>query len=320
MLSVIFCLVKSYHFGIGRGLLVRCFFLLLTVIIMSACNSNQEQLSNAAKQVSSVSTATTTNQTSAQIPTKVATLVSNQNSTAFASLPQKSVTPQGWQFRWLKAIPCAPPCWEGVTPGQTTAKEALHILEQSPLTSAVKMGTSPLNVEQGLVDWQWLDKSYYRIGSSNSGGTAIYSTVKNKDIIYLIVPFLPSFKFGEVIQAYGEPTHIVASFTTEHQPTPTDESNFAFVYRIYFIYKDKGFILDTKSATIPTISPNLVVEGVEFFSPAITSLSDLKYPVNINTLAVPWQGFKDYRFYCRHANGPQRIAEDCSKVPTIGFS
>jgi hypothetical protein len=29
-------------------------------------------------------------------------------------------------------LPCAPPCWQGIVPGETTAEEAMQILRASP--------------------------------------------------------------------------------------------------------------------------------------------------------------------------------------------
>lgn len=52
--------------------------------------------------------------------------------TEMSSLTE-SALPEDWSYRWLKGIPCRPPCWEGITPGQTTAREAEEILRQSPI-------------------------------------------------------------------------------------------------------------------------------------------------------------------------------------------
>src|SRR5947209_4744604 len=50
----------------------------------------------------------------------------------------KPAPPPDWQYRWLKGIPCKPPCFEGITPGKTTAEEAVKLLQQNPMAAYVK--------------------------------------------------------------------------------------------------------------------------------------------------------------------------------------
>jgi hypothetical protein len=41
-------------------------------------------------------------------------------------------TPSDWWIAWLAQPACKPPCWQNITPGQTTRDEAVTILENTP--------------------------------------------------------------------------------------------------------------------------------------------------------------------------------------------
>src|SRR5688572_2209141 len=36
---------------------------------------------------------------------------------------------------WIDGIPCEPPCWQGITPGQTTAFQAVEILRSNAIVT-----------------------------------------------------------------------------------------------------------------------------------------------------------------------------------------
>ena len=56
--------------------------------------------------------------------------------------PDQTLSVDQLRERWLSGIPCALPCWEGVTPGRTSAGEAAQILNANPLFSAVAIDNS----------------------------------------------------------------------------------------------------------------------------------------------------------------------------------
>ncbi|MBU0491270.1 MAG: hypothetical protein KKB13_05410 [Chloroflexi bacterium] len=81
----------------------------------------------------------------------------------------KPPPPADWPTRWLKGIPCRPPCWEGITPGQTTAEEAVEILSRSPVIARANATTLPVpNPEMGLVVWSWVGTE------DEQGGQALF--------------------------------------------------------------------------------------------------------------------------------------------------
>src|SRR5690349_18800910 len=58
--------------------------------------------------------------------------------------------------RWLSGIPCRPPCWEGIIPGETSATKAGETLSANPMFTKVEMAKSPLSFDNGgSVDYEW---------------------------------------------------------------------------------------------------------------------------------------------------------------------
>jgi hypothetical protein len=124
--------------------------------------------------------------------------------TPFRISPTLSPPSDDWPSRWLRGIPCRPPCWEGITPGQTTSAEAADILQQSPIVTDIEIASVPLYPETGLIQWEW-------VSTGEDGGGALFDSQTPSSPIYLIYPDLPMwFTFDDVIRAYGEPTHVVA--------------------------------------------------------------------------------------------------------------
>lgn len=297
-----------------------CLFatLLLLSLIVGAC-SEQDVTAISTKPPILAATATATlalilNPTptiSASPSTLITTITTvSSNSTPVLSVTPKLSMPQDWQYRWLKGIPCRPPCFEGITPGITMATDAVKILQQDSLVSSARI-SPPSGGTYNYVVWNWLDTS---IGLAGTGGNLFYDSNSPNQIIYLIWPFFSTkFKLGDIIQAYGEPSHVVAGFEINPEKA-------SLYYYVYIVYLDQGVIIANPeySYDIPIMNNNLIIDDIKFFVPNITGLEKVK-PSRLNkNLLVPWQGFKDYRFYCRHANGPQHIVEDCSKVPGIG--
>jgi hypothetical protein len=88
--------------------------------------------------------------------------------------------PHGYAERWLQGIPCTPPCWEGVTPGQTTVRDAIRIWNDNPGIQPGSVVTEEYRYvpDAGTIKWKWRDGS--------PGGAASYqrSTPPIVDLIY----------------------------------------------------------------------------------------------------------------------------------------
>ena len=207
-------------------------------------------------------------------------------------LPTKSPPSKDWPYQWLKGIPCRPPCWEGITPGQTTATEAVEILNRSPVIATVEMTTSPLIPERGHVIWSWVGRE------GREGGWATFHAQTPSSPIYIINPLFPaSFRLGDVIQSYGEPSHIIAK--AFHRPDSEGVD-----YNLIILYQSQGFALGTGGRLKPVLSMDTLFDGVSFFA-----LNDEGWQAALGGAAtypewvVPWQGMKDFDFYCRDETG-----------------
>lgn len=269
------------------------------MLFLAACGS--EQPANIATTATSAPpTAFMAPPTANQSPTASPTL--KNTPTVPATSTQAIVLPSQLQYNWLKGIPCAPPCFEGLIPGITTTDEAVNLLKKNPLVSQVTKKEFDSNV--GSISWAWVNPPLRAKNYISAAGIASYRKIKESLVIDRISPGLgeTSFTIGEVIQAYGEPTYIVALSVL--QETGGDS------YSVHFIYLDKGFIVQTyeysKPSTKPNIYADLVVnDGVEFFEPGFEGLLR-NYSYNKNKL-VPWQGYNSFDFYCQAYNGSKCI-------------
>jgi len=216
-------------------------------------------------------------------------------------LPTKPSPPGDWLGRWLKGIPCRPPCWEGITPGQTTPIEAVEIWEQSPVITAVKIVTLGITPETGIVTWNW-------VSSGEKGGEAYFHTQPPSSPIYAIHPYLPPCKLRDVIQAYGDPSHVAA---TSYYPSDSSD----MFYSLSILYLSQGFILFSEGGrSKPILSEDTSLESVIFFAPGIEGLqkASLALAIDLERFA-PWQGIKDFDFYCRDMKGRPCSQEPASK-------
>lgn len=105
------------------------------------------------------------------------------------------------QTRWFTGIPCAPPCWEGITPGETSVQEAIELLNTNPYVSDVAYWSRP-DDDVGVIGWHW--------NGSNKGGVFQYPQTANQDnsivrITWFNVSFAGYISLKKVREAYGEP-------------------------------------------------------------------------------------------------------------------
>lgn len=218
------------------------------------------------------------------------------------TVPPKPTSPQDWQYRWLKGIPCRPPCFEGVTPGSTTSAEAIKLLEQNPLVAHTKIYSPTMGSNIGSIAWDWIDGTRLDTGQIGAGGQLSYDTKTSAQTISYIRATLPAYTLAEVIKAYGEPSHIVAALSINPEKS-------SFYYHVSITYLSQGLVLSTRFSGLPVLNSNLRLENTQFFVPGVDGFS-VSYPIVANKkFLVSWQGFKDFRFYCREPGG-----DNCDKL------
>lgn len=208
--------------------------------------------------------------------------------TAFAIEPTLT---EDWSYRWLKGIPCKPPCWEGITPGQTTAREAEDILRQSPFVDAVEVSTVSSRPQVGVIKWNWRD-------TGKEGGGALFEPGSLSNPIHLIHPYFPvSVQFRDLLETYGEPSHIIArSFVN-----PDD----TIAYDLAILYLSHGMLFDAgHGSTKLSLTGMTSLSGPSFFVPTDEGLqSAYAWAQSRPEWLVPWQGMQDFDFYCRDEEG-----------------
>jgi hypothetical protein len=185
-----------------------------------------------------------------------------------------------------------PPGFEGVTPGKTSAEEAMKIWDSNPAMVVLRQGIDDTFPERkyGFISWEWavseLDEGYAR-----------YSLTEG----HLITSIGPGFydqgqvSLADAIERFGEPSHVFA------QPEYDGGGPY---FPLDVVFLDYGFMLSTSSArTPPSITQEMFFENVTFFAPTQVGLDLVMLPEWFQNAQVEWQGFQSYGFYCRDTEG-----------------
>lgn len=203
------------------------------------------------------------------------------NTSILIALPQNS------PLDWLKGVPCRPPCWEGIIPGQTSAKQAVEMLKKNSRVS------NPQIQFYNAVTWVNTTAKHLNLAEAH------FDPNDPKQIIYWIRPSLPSsedeYPLKDILKAYGEPTYIIALRTG---PPLFNK----IVYTVTFIYVNYGMAVEGSFYKKSGFNQNLMLKSPELFVPTETSFR--KIFNGINQLAVKWEGFKDFSFYCINGSVP----------------
>lgn len=225
--------------------------------------------------------------------TLVATTSSLEIQTTTLPTISAAITEQEYRERWLIHPPCPPPCWEGLTPGKTTAKEAVTILESNPLFTNVALWESPiLNDKTGSVLWD------FAINGEIFGNEARFSTETEDQIIFMINPWTPLVTLGKLIDAFGEPSHIIASVTPPIHPEDVES------WAVYVVWLSKGItFLTVGSVPFPVIDEKFTSNGLQYFTPRLEDYVKLVNPDLIKQMK-PWRGYGPFEMYYTPETGP----------------
>ena len=191
--------------------------------------------------------------------------------TATAPAPTATPTPSPWIDVILNDPDCAPPCWNGITPGVTTMDETMRILQNEPKVYFLSSG----NPADGRpIDWRF----HNPLGG---GGMVSCSNVDYNlvDRISLSIQS-PAITLGQAIEHLGEPNFIYFCPGVE------------FNYEIMAYYSDKGIILELLNEVnyfrqIKITSNDLV--GKIYFVVPFKLAED-------NLCPLDWEGYGTYKF------------------------
>jgi hypothetical protein len=216
-----------------------------------------------------------------------------------------------WENRWLKGVPCRPPCFEGITPGVTTAQEAFILLQQNPLIKDVQF--LPVSGRQeASIGWNWFNFDKSKSSDPHNprprGGFATYELVTGKQIVKQIAPQgFSDLKLKDLIQAYGEPSHIDASVLYNSHSSE-------YFYFTVVVYLNSGFSIRTSALKGKVeINPELKLQLPNFFQADLEGYKQEN--IDADKTLVKWQGFQDWKFYCKNTPWTAGTLTDCDKYP-----
>lgn len=222
---------------------------------------------------------------SGQLLVVTPSLESSKTSPTSSSRTEVSDTKEG---RWLQGTPCKPPCWEGVTPGVTTPEDAVQILSKSPIIDQVNISTQESQPSLGFVRWTWKNGAM--------GGSARFYPNSESSKIESIAPAFSGFRLNQIIETYGEPTHVIAQ--AKKPPEGKEE-----IYLLAFVYLNRGFAIWTAGVypDPPMLESDMWLPGLKFFASNTAAVSNA---MNVpRESIIPWKGFREYFYYCRDPNG-----------------
>jgi hypothetical protein len=221
---------------------------------------------------------------------------------------------QTFTQRWLLKQPCVPPCWEGVTVGVTTQEDAFHILSKSPYVYIVDngglaLGISPIH--EGELRWLWTDQldPSHQIPGSHTMNTIHVFSAAHRPVRLMEMNFPYGFTLRQLVNAYGNPSHTVASVITATAGLGVDSAMLPDRLRtLHLIYLAQGFrvaVSVTPAYKSQKITPDLVLDNVTAFWPDDpTGLSDS----GLNpTMFLPWAGLQSFEDYCTAQGTPSGL-------------
>lgn len=218
------------------------------------------------------------------------------------------------QLQWLSGTPCAPPCWEGITPGQTTAQAAAEILNRHPLIEKLQLVNDQTHQKSQLY-WHWR-------GSSETGGIVEFPMPDPQDtspvrVSWILVGFPHSFNLADIRAPYGDPSHVLPAEYSASIPHVSNPPTIAS-YDLKLVYLHQGFYLETERTTVdpPVIMPGMTLSGVVTFFPPPSAESDLSVESLFSGAElVPWQGFENFKTYCQQVAPLPHTGQLCGQKP-----
>lgn len=201
--------------------------------------------------------------------------------------PRKEALPPGGDRRWLQGQPCRLPCWDGITPGITTAHEAFAVLVANPYVEYVAMG-SLADQTGGMIQWIWP-------GSNQAGAGSAYYRLGGSEIIYEMEPYGPppygsaGITLGDVVAAYGPPGEVVTSeiCSSWHKR----------YYNSEYLFRSLGLYLQGPSDD-SDIAPEARIERLYLFDPVLGWNHWVRSGAPTAEIRIwPWQGYRDFYAY-----------------------
>lgn len=199
-----------------------------------------------------------------------------------------AVDEQAYMRAWLAGEMCRPPCFLDIVPGETSIEEALTRLQARPEATAVGTyydGNSPEVLK--AIDWHW--QGY---PDTIAGTVAANLTTHRVSMITTGFPGESNLELDDVIQAYGEPSHVLAE---AHRGTDTPDVSLW----LEVVWLDQGLALSWRRGAFDVdTSLDAIDYHPAFFVPTLDGYAALwGFPIVLEQL-TPWRGVKSFGAYC----------------------
>ncbi len=173
-----------------------------------------------------------------------------------------------WAEGWLTGQPCAPPCWEGITPGVTSIDEALARVRQLGTNHVLYRPT----IKYPTILWGWDHGGFGQIGTHAGVITEIYPGYELE------------YRLGDIVARFGEPSHSLTYATVM-------EGQSTYLLKLYFV--SQGIVLSTTWSHPFMVTADLPMSGVGFVASGPAGFAAANYRLE---QMQPWRGYEEISF------------------------
>ncbi|MBI5669349.1 MAG: hypothetical protein HZC41_15200 [Chloroflexi bacterium] len=185
--------------------------------------------------------------------------------------------------------PCEAPCWNGITPGETSWSEALTIVEDDARLSDPQVQ----NAQEGTaIGAQW----------SKTDGDPCCQMVSEdgQTVSFISLSFAPDMTVEQVLEAHGEPKYALGTTVTDDQAV------------VYLFYPEQNFIVVSFVAGAQAeLKPESEVIGALY-----ATAKDMDLTIKTSKLHA-WEGYAPFETY--RADAPEaefEVTPEVTLTPT----
>ena len=182
---------------------------------------------------------------------------------------------QAWEKNILSDFPCAPPCWQGITPGTPMeAEQVTQILEEMPAVGYISQHSLPEGTE---IRWWWKSRPWQQ---TETGPNSIFLV---EGIVHDISLSVNSeLTVEDILNKYGIPE------ATIYGSPPLPEEPYMWMT---LVYPTRGlqFRAEIITRNDPVIKPSTRISEILYLPPVDSTEDWLAAHSDINL--QPWPGY-----------------------------
>jgi hypothetical protein len=216
---------------------------------------------------------------------------------AACSPPPNLRDPNMWHDESLiTGEPCAAPCWNNITPGETSWTDAQQIINN--LSGAIDV---QFQEDSGQVGGIWRSEASqdYCCAVVSVSGDAVDDT----DVVnYIQVRLAPDVTLGELIEAIGEPTYLING-----EEVSEDQAYIVLLYPDIpvIVY---AFVAGAASGSLTTSSE--IVFAV-YLTPEA-----MRDEVIATSSLQEWEGYQTFSYYTESETNPYEVTPEATSEAT----